>query len=166
MVLMGPSQVGKSCWILKNYGMRVYYVTAPLPGHSVYFDMYEQEEIIWLPEFWGYIPQHILQMMLDSHMPRLPVKHGFVPSNVKVVIFDTNYHPRDWFQQLRAPMIARLTREGSEIWYKGSRAEEPRLVKFEDEYSVDGQPHPGSGMHLLFRDWEGARRRRGRGVDE
>lgn len=158
---MGPPQTGKSCYILRKYGKSCYYVTAPLPGQSVYFDNYEQQEVIWLPEFWGYIPQHHLQMMLDSHYPRLPVKHGFSPSNAKTIIFDTNYHPRDWFQTIRDPLVRRLTRDGSEIYYKGSREEEPRLVEYQWEYSVDGRPHPGSGMHLLFREWGGVAGRGG-----
>lgn len=92
LVLYGAPGTGKS------------YTAAALAGPNVYvkpagkwWDGYEQQKVVILEEFYGFLSPHTVQRLLDHGPLNLEIKGGHVKFNSREVIFTCNDHPSTWW---------------------------------------------------------------------
>lgn len=113
LVLWGASGVGKSQLALECFP-DAYWKT-----NSKWWDDYENQAAVVWDEFKGQYPFRDLLRILDSTPLTLESKGSSCQFNSKIVIFTSNFHPRDWyscenigFTWERSPLRRRLAEFG------------------------------------------------------
>lgn len=149
IAIIGPSGSGKSVWAIKEFGKNGFLLNRPDPGdRSVWFDNYDGEEVIIVPEMDGWIGQVQLQTMLDYCTSAYKVKGAFTGVATKKFVLCSNLHPYDWFKEgLQAPMKRRLKAPQGKILYKHSLADDPREIDLELDYAWD-RDHEVTGVNV------------------
>lgn len=137
----GPTGTGKtySAWQLAE-GKSVYVVPANKSGIT-YWDGYQNQEVIIVDEMSGSrFNWTFLLQLLDERPFYVPVHGGNVNFNSPLIIFCSNKHPRDWYDQTKAafmweggPLQRRLTCHGAELIEKTQRYEVGQTTPDPDE---------------------------------
>ncbi len=93
-----------------NLGFSVYVVPRP-NGGSVWFDGYEQEEVILLDDFYGWIPLNLLLSLADRYPLKVPYKGGHVEFTSKVLFITSNSDLSSWYDWEKFPTDLRRALE-------------------------------------------------------
>ena len=80
-----------------------------------WWDGYEQQEVIILDEFYGWLPWALLLRLLDSTPLRVPYKGGFAEITSKQVVITSNSLPISWYNHGLNEEMAALIRRISKI---------------------------------------------------
>ena len=150
----GPTGTGKthSAWELA--GDQTVYV---VPGHKssgTYWDGYSQQKFVIIDEMSGarFGWQFLLQL-LDERPFTVPVHGGNIVFNSPNIIFCSNSHPRDWYDQTKeffkwegGPLQRRLEDLGT-IIHKEERYRQPERQECR-EARVDLDPPVNDGFDL------------------
>ncbi len=79
-------------------GSRVYDLASPnTNGGSIWFDGYEQEDVILIDDFYGWLPWTFLLKLLDHYPLRVQSKGHTVPFLGRTIYITSNQHPRQWY---------------------------------------------------------------------
>lgn len=107
-VLWGSTGSGKSRWAFDNYDAEDIYI---VPGQGEWMDSYEQQKVVMFDEFYGGIPWSELLKLTDRYPHKAKTKGSFVNFNPSIMVFTSNRHPRDWYQniQCHAAFARRVT---------------------------------------------------------
>lgn len=113
LVLWGASGVGKSVLA------RAMFPDAYWKTNSKWWDDYDgQEAVVW-DEFKGQYPYRDLLRILDSTPLTCESKGSSVQFNSRIVVFTSNFHPKDWYDPEvtkmpwdRSPLMRRLAEYG------------------------------------------------------
>lgn len=121
LVLWGPSGCGKSRLA------RECFPDAFWKTNNKWWDDYEGDEAVVWDEFKGQYPYRDLLRILDSTPLTVEVKGCSSQFNSKVVVFTSNFHPKDWYDPAvigmsweNSPLRRRLAEYG-QICYMGPR---------------------------------------------
>jgi hypothetical protein len=99
-VYWGPTGSGKTYHVNELVqGSEVFYLTkAMATAGQVWWDGYEDQPIVVLEEFYGWIPVSILLNMINSTPFKVPVKGGSRSFLAKTVYITSNSSPSTWYK--------------------------------------------------------------------
>ncbi len=113
LVLWGASGVGKSVLA------RTMFPDAYWKTNNKWWDDYEGQECVVWDEFKGQYPYRDLLRILDSTPLTAESKGSTVQFTSKIVVFTSNFHPRDWYSEenlgllwIKSPLMRRLAEYG------------------------------------------------------
>ena len=64
-----------------------------------WWDGYEQQEVVVIDEFYGWLPYDFLLRLCDRYPLNVEVKGGTAAFVAKKIVFTSNKHPDDWYQK-------------------------------------------------------------------
>lgn len=64
-----------------------------------WWDGYEDQEVVIIDEFYGWLPYDFILRLCDRYPLNLEIKGGTVACLMKKIIFTSNKHPDDWYQK-------------------------------------------------------------------
>jgi len=83
----------------KSYSAHEEYPNAYVkPQGDSWWDGYDNQENVIIDEFTGWLPWNVLLSLTHEHNMPLPVKGGYLPNNIKNIVFCSNINPRDWYK--------------------------------------------------------------------
>lgn len=91
-VIVGPTGVGKTTFVQNKYPDA--YWKPPL---SKWWDNYDQQEVVIMDEFTGWLPLEFILRLIDRSPLLVETKGGQVNFAAKKVIFLSNLFPDDWY---------------------------------------------------------------------
>lgn len=94
VILVGPSRCGKTSHIIKEFP-ELYRLMRP--QNSVWFDGYDNHEIMLIDEFYGWIPFDMLLNLTDHAKMNVEVKGGTKPFVAKRIYITSNDPPEKWY---------------------------------------------------------------------
>ena len=132
-LFIGPPGRGKSTLMkrLARYIGSVYKVPHK-KGSGLYFDDYDNQDVMILDEFSGStMPPEFFNLLADEHECVLPVHGGAGHQMVSKYLFiGTNYHPKFWWKN-RSPVQLQQTTRRIDVWVKiGFRHDPSRFDEF------------------------------------
>lgn len=100
-ILYGDSNTGKTQYVqqfAKDNNLQVYtYTNTHKANTSIFFDGYENQDILLLDEFSGYLPQSFYKQLLDKYAFELPIKGGSKQFTSKYIFIISNKSPQLWY---------------------------------------------------------------------
>lgn len=93
-----------------------------------WWDGYEQQEVVVIDEFYGWLPYDFILRLCDRYPLNLEVKGGTVAFVGKSVIFTSNKHPDDWYQKENLDKRAFARRVTKLIHFHGDCMEDTTAV--------------------------------------
>ncbi len=98
-VLWGDTGVGKTGRVNAEYGDRMFMLDPPTDPRErkVWFDDYDNEDVLMIDEFYGWVSCSTLLRVLDGYVYRGPVKSSFTYGNWSKVFITSNVHPSIWY---------------------------------------------------------------------
>lgn len=119
IILVGPTGCGKTRWAHEAFpGLYV-------KGPGKWWDGYSGEPVVLIDEMYGNrFPYGELLQLTDRYPHRVEVKGGMVNFAPRTIIFTSNVHPRDWYNDMTfawpdSALRRRLTSEPSMIYVAG-----------------------------------------------
>lgn len=101
VVIYGPTGVGKTTDVKKMYP------DAYWKMNGEWWDGYEQQEVVVLDEFYGWLPFAVLLRLLDGTPLKVPTKGSFVEFTAKMVVILSNKPPSQWYKDEYLPSLYR-----------------------------------------------------------
>lgn len=98
-VFWGPTSTGKSHRAAREAGEDAYWLPpAPGPKSNTWWDGYESHSTVVIDDFDGEsIPVSMFFRMTDKYPLQLPIKGGFVLSNIQNIFITSNVDPETWY---------------------------------------------------------------------
>jgi len=115
--IVGPTNVGKTTWVLNQYPGA--YWKPPL---SKWWDNYDQEDVVVIDEFTGWLPIEFMLRLLDRTPLLVENKGGVVNFAATKVFLLSNKYPEEWYPG--NPLLPSLLRRMTQM----------------TKYSVDDEP--------------------------
>lgn len=94
IVIQGPTGTGKSRWALEHHP------NAYWKQRSQWWDGYENQEVVIMDEFYGWVPFDTLLRLCDRYPFLVETKGGQVNMLCKKVIITTNAVPNSWYKNV------------------------------------------------------------------
>lgn len=100
IVIYGPSGTGKTSFVHRNHSEEDIYTLNFGDGTSgsLWFDGYNQENVLLLDDFYGQIRYNYLLRLLDVYALRVQSKGSYIYVNFPIIYITSNTHPSDWYQ--------------------------------------------------------------------
>lgn len=127
IILWGPPGTGKTRWAFEQEGSK-YFLSTPREGSAVWWDNYNNEEIVVIDDFYGWVRWSFLLKLLDRYPLQVPYKGGFAEFNSKKIIFTSNTSPKNWYNYDDKKVEAALKRRVTKVYQvpeQGSLLEVP-----------------------------------------
>lgn len=93
-IIIGPPRTGKTRYVWETEGTDNVYA---VPPGGQWFDMYAQEPVVLLDDFYGNMQWSLLLQLLDRYPLLVPFKGGFTKFTSKKVYITSNSHPSTWY---------------------------------------------------------------------
>ena len=109
-VIYGETGVGKSRWALETYPDA--YWKSP---NSKWWDAYDQQEVVIIDEFYGWLPYCEMLRLLDRYPCQVETKGSSVNFAPKKIIILSNKAPEDWYDKTKCawePLERRIENYG------------------------------------------------------
>lgn len=119
VVLVGDTGTGKTRWAYQEYPDL--YSVPPTKSSGCYWDGYSGEETCLVDEMYGSRFSHgFMLQLLDRYPLFVPTHGGQVPFVSRRIIFTSNAHPGEWYNQEKfvfegGPLQRRMTQGRSRI---------------------------------------------------
>ncbi len=110
IVLVGPTDVGKSWWCDKFFPAPDSF-WVPHPGTQMWWDGYEGQQTVILDEFYGnWCKWSFLLKLLDRYPMQVPIHGTNVAFCSKRIVLTSNSHPKDWYKAIEdwSPLERRI----------------------------------------------------------
>lgn len=117
--IVGPTNVGKTTWVLEQYPKA--YWKPPL---SKWWDNYDQEDVVVIDEFTGWLPIEFMLRLLDRTPLLVENKGGVVNFAATKVFLLSNKYPEEWYPE--NPLLPSLLRRMTQM-VKYAKEDEPLL---------------------------------------
>lgn len=91
LVLYGPPKKGKSAF------WNICYPKAYIKPHGQWWDGYDNQEIVVIDDFYGWLPYSFMLQLLDRYPLLVEVKGGMRTFNSKFIIITSNKAPGLWY---------------------------------------------------------------------
>jgi hypothetical protein len=117
-VRIGPPGSGKTRWVTDTYGATGYAIAPDNTGK--WFDGCDRDVILFDDVENGQVPPFsVWKRLCDRYPFQVPYKGGFLLWKPKVIIFTSNYHPKEWWPGITewdmAAFIRRIDESGGSI---------------------------------------------------
>lgn len=132
-ILWGQPGTGKTRRVFESHKPEHIYVVPRGQGGQIWFDGYEQQPVILIDDFYGWIKWSLMLNIMDRYHLKLPVKGGFVEFTSKVCYITSNSRWQDWYNTAENPMM-------------NVRAFERRIDYIEYFGHVFGDPEEDEGL--------------------
>lgn len=138
----GEAGTGKTRYAFDNFPLERLY-TVPLSNGTMWFDGYDDQNVVLLDDFAGAASKFTLAntlRILDIYPLQVPIKGGYVWFNPTQIIITSNLHPRQWFNwHGRENQYAALCRRIHGVFHylnspHGPRIDELPNAEFFDNY--------------------------------
>jgi len=119
ITLVGETGTGKSRWAFERYPEL--YNVPQTKQSGCYWDCYDGQETVFIDEMYGHRFSHgFLLQLLDRYAFMVPTHGGQVPFSSRRIIFASNAHPAEWYDEVKFPFVGgplerRLTQGTSRI---------------------------------------------------
>lgn len=122
LVLYGPPKKGKS-----------HYWSVAFPGAYVkpvgeWWDGYDQQEVVILDDFYGWLKYAFLLQLLDRYPMYVEVKGGTRVFNSKIIVITSNKAPNCWYDPETCPFPA-IERRLDTVYEFVEHSDNPILIK-------------------------------------
>lgn len=125
-ILTGPAGCGKTSAAIAA-GEDYFILDPGSNGSNVWFDGYEEQDILIIDDYYGWIKWTMLLRLLDGYQVRLPIKGGFTYASWTRVYITSNQHPAGWYNYNERINWEALTRRVTRFQYWDGVQEEPRM---------------------------------------
>jgi len=125
--------------IARLLGLTIYEPVAPNGSGQLWWSGYEQQDIILLDDFYGWMPWATLLRLLDRYPMKVQSKGSQIQVKSKYIFITSNAAPNEWYKMAPGREFAALARRCTKI------------ILYNDE---PGTPFLGTGGNIL-RDEEG-----------
>lgn len=99
-VILGEGGVGKTSLIYKLHGYEnVYILERPTTYDNIWFDGYDEEKVLLIDDFYGWLPWGFLLRLLDGYPLRLSIKGGSGWAAFDKIYITSNQSPREWYSK-------------------------------------------------------------------
>lgn len=100
-IIVGDAGTGKTKYVIDKHGYENVYILDKPPSKILYFDGYDGEKVLLIDDFYGWIAYNTMLKILDGHIYKLNVKHGFTYALWDTVYITSNRSPRLWYKNLK-----------------------------------------------------------------
>ncbi len=120
ITLIGDTGTGKTRWAMDTYPDA--FVAPAKKGSGMYFDGYEDHEVVIFDELYGNMFSHKeLLRVTDRYPLKLAIHGGYVNFRPFTIVITSNAHPGDWYNNEKfpyhgGPLERRLTTGLSRIY--------------------------------------------------
>jgi len=115
--------------------------------NEIYFNNYNNEKILLIDDFYGWIPWSYLLQLLDGYPQQLNVKYGTAFKNWDKVYITSNEPYENWYNKTDTdllPLTRRITYI-SEFNIKIDEIRKPKKLDFHNNKIIDENPHNYDG---------------------
>lgn len=97
-VIIGEGGIGKTSLITKLHGYEnIHILERPVTYQNIWFDGYDNERILLIDDFYGWVPWAFLLRILDGHPIRLDVRGAHKYAFFTHVYITSNRTPQSWY---------------------------------------------------------------------
>lgn len=137
-VFWGGAGTGKTKSIIDKYGQKnVYSLTKA--KNEVWFDGYEQEKILIIDDFYGWIPWGELLQILDRYQLKLQIKGSYTWANWDKVFITSNKAYHEWYPNIEN-IEALERRINNTVYFKPlieSHKHKPKAITLEECFNTE-----------------------------
>lgn len=98
IAIHGHTGSGKSKYVTDTHGY-VNVFTPTFNGEKYWFDGYDGQKVLHIEEFYGQVPFHVMQNLLDKKVIRCEDKGSMVIADWDYVYLTSNMHPKLWWNR-------------------------------------------------------------------